>query len=327
VDQEQIIAELLARIPADKDSHVMWWMMDLLARGTILDFHAGLIAALVTIDRASPGYAAEQIVRIGSIPLPIDDTARESLYQILGEIYCTAGAVEVADRSEEGVYFKHEPAVAGGKNPECESRHRGHWYAVEVKTPSLISFRRTRTDKDIQLTTRLPREMLEKEPKTLPRDNPVKDFMISANAKFAAYSTIRPDALRILTIVWDDYCHEAIAALTSPVSGLLTDNSFFRAADGARIPFPYVDGIVVCRYQHWIVRAFGNHMPLLDPGFGPVLFMQYHVPEPPKAFIQNPDGRKVPEEIVQALNARPVDECDGAEYRPIEMIFWTDAPA
>lgn len=167
--------------------------------------------------------------------------------------------------------------------------------------------------------------MLEKEPKTLPRDNPVKDFLISANAKFAEYSAIRPDALRILTIVWDDYCHEAIAALTSPVSGLLTQNSFFRTSDGDKVPFPYVDGIVVCRYQHWIVRGFGNNLPLLDPGYGPVIFMQYHVPEPPKAFIQNPEGRKVSEEIVHALNARPVDDCEGAEYRPLEMIFWTDA--
>jgi hypothetical protein len=69
--------ELLSSVPAAKDSHVTWWMMDLLARGKILDFHAGLIAALVAIDRVAPGYASEQVKRIASIPLPIDGQAWE----------------------------------------------------------------------------------------------------------------------------------------------------------------------------------------------------------------------------------------------------------
>jgi hypothetical protein len=325
MNREEIIAEFLARVSAAPDSHVMWWMMDQLAKGNIVDFHAGLIAALVTIDRVSPGYAVEQISRIAYIPTPINDTARESLYQIVAEIYCTFGAVEVADHSGSTVHFKHEPAIAKGKNPEFESRSRGHWYSVEVKTPSLIAFRRVRTDKDVQITTRLPRDIFAQEPKTLPRDNPVKDFLISANAKFEQYSQIRPDAFRILTIVWDDFAHEAIAALTSPVSGLLTSNSFFRLSDGTSVKFPFIDGIVVCRYQHWILRAFSNAEPMLDPRFGPVIFMQYHVPQPPKAFIQNPDGRLIPKEIVQALNARPVEYCEGSEYRPVELIFWMDA--
>jgi hypothetical protein len=305
----------------------MWWMMDLLAKGTILDFHAGLVAALVTIEKAWPGYTSEQVKRIASIPLPIDDRARESLYQILAEIYCTAGAVEVSDYDNAGVKFKHEPSAGGkGKNPEFESRNQGIWYAVEVKSPALIAFRKSRTANDIQLTTRLPKEILAEKQKTLPRDNPVKDFLLSANAKFEEYSRIRPDAFRILTIVWDDYCHEAIAALTSPVSGLLTEKSFFRDNTDVAVIFPYVDGIVVCPYQHWIAHAFRNN-PMVDPRFGPIVFMQYRVPEPPKAFIQNPLGREVPQSLIEALNARPVGECQGAEYRPAEMILWWNMPS
>ncbi len=286
----------------------------------MLPFHEGLITALAAIDLACSGYAKEQIKRIAAIPLPIDDKAREALYQIVAEIYCTLGAVQVADVVDSRPILAHEPGT-GGKNPEFESKHKGIWYAVEVKSPSLIAFRSTRTSNDIQLTTRLPNGLFEDKSKTLPRDNPVKDFLISAEAKFLEYSEQRSDAVRILTIVWDDYCHEAIAALMSPVSGLLTENSFLRSTSGGAAKFPTIDGIVVCRYQHWISMAFSN-VPLLDPAFGPLSFMKYHVDDPPKAFIQNPDGRKVPPEIVQALNARPVAECKGAEYSPIEMIFW-----
>jgi hypothetical protein len=39
--RDEIVAELLSRIPATKDSHVMWWMMDLLAKGKHLAFHEG----------------------------------------------------------------------------------------------------------------------------------------------------------------------------------------------------------------------------------------------------------------------------------------------
>jgi hypothetical protein len=288
----------------------------------------GLISAFEIIEEAAPGYAAMQISRIARVPLPIDDRAREALYQILGEIYCTRGAVESADREGRKAIISIEPGagVAGVKNPEFEARSRSIWYAVEVKTPSLIVYRRERTQKDLQLTTRLPREMFESKEKTLPRDNPVKDFLISADAKFNIYRSHREDAFRILTIVWDDYSHEAVAALVSPVSGLLTSNSFYRDPSGSPIPFPHIDGIVLCRYQHWIARAFANDAPLRDPRYGSVDFLHYQAEEPAKAFFQNPSGRAVPPELLTSLNARPIAECEGAEYRPVEMIMWFDSP-
>lgn len=298
----------------------MWWMMDLLAKGKDLPFLDGLITSLQIIEGAAPGYAAMQIKRLAEIPLPIDDKARESLYQILGEIYCTRGAAQKADILGGKALLTIEPGT-GGKNPEFESCSDSKWYAVEVKTPALIAHRRTRTSQDFQLTTRLPRETFQDKETTLPRDNPVKDFLISADSKFAIYRLQREHAFRILTIVWDDYLHEAVAALISPVSGLLTANSFHRDKDGKPILFPNIDGVVLCRYQHWIVRAFRND-PMDDPVYGPVVFLDYHEPEPPKAFIQNPNGRTVPDEVLSFLNARPIAQCKGAEYRPAEMIMW-----
>jgi hypothetical protein len=104
----------------------------------------------------------------------------------------------VRDLENHDVYFTHEHS-AGGKDSEFESRHKGLWYANEVKTPCLIAFRKTRTKNDVQLATRLPKEVFEKEQKTFPRDNPVKDFLVSATATFEEYSKRRPDATRILT--------------------------------------------------------------------------------------------------------------------------------
>ena len=322
--RDQIVAELLSKIPARKDSHVMWWMMDLLSKGIMLPFHQGLISALQAIEEAASGYAAMQTSRIAQIPLPIDDNARERLYQILGEIYCASGAAETADRITGKTALAIEPG-SGGMAPEFESCSKSMWYAVEVKTPALIKHRRVRTERDLQLTTRLPPEFFTKgEKQTLPRDNPVKDFLVSADAKFAAYRVQREGAFRILTIVWDDYSHEAVAALISPVSGLLTPNSFYRDESGQAISFQNVDGIVLCRYQHWIVRAFRNDT-LQDPRYGSIEFLKYRVPEPPKAFIQNPTGRAVPPALLDSLNARPIDECAGAEYSPVELIMWFDS--
>jgi hypothetical protein len=42
----------------------------------------------------------------------------------------------------------------------------------------------------------------------------------------------------------------------------------------------------------------------------------------PKAFLQCPDGRLVSPHIIEALGAIPLDECPGAEYRPLELIMW-----
>src|SRR5690606_31386323 len=106
---------------------------------------------------------------------------------------------------------------------EFESQTREVKYAVEVKTPRLIAHRNTMATKSWQLSARIPlKDILPVDQTTLPRDNPVKDFLESASAKFAEYKTCNPSAYRILTIVWDDYIYEPVTALLHPESGLLT---------------------------------------------------------------------------------------------------------
>ena len=177
-----------------------------------------------------------------------------------------------------------------------------------------------RAKNPLQLTARLPKtaERLEGD-RTLPRDNPVKDFLLSADAKFADYESYRAEALRVLVIVWDDFCNEPIAALLNENAGLLTPNSFCRDPSDAPVTFPNVDGIIVIRHQHQLLHSTRCE-PLIDDledAFG-----YHHDGFPPKAFITVPGGRPVPDSVLRALNAVPLSECMGAEYRPTDLVMW-----
>lgn len=298
---------------------MLGWFHRAAAAGAVPPFLGGLCWALGMIDRAAPGYAHEKVRRLAAIPGTGVDPY-EAVVQELAEVYAAAGAVEVADRNEDGVpVFIHEPRVAGGKNPEFESCYEGIVYAVEVKTPKLINHRNSRGTAPYQILARLPKDLTEVLEKTLPRDNPVKDFLISANEKFEAYTQIRPHAFRILTIVWDDYCNEPISALLHPAAGLLTQNSFHRGSDGAAIVYPQVDAVLICRYHHQLLATTRNE-PMIDGETLP--FMYHHAGFPPKALIQNPHGRVIPQELLTALAATPLEGCLGAEYIPADMVMW-----
>jgi hypothetical protein len=292
------------------------------ARGIFPPFTTGLLDSLWDIEQASPGYAAEMINRIAGIRGEGNEQY-ESLLQICAEVYVTRGATISADSDEHGKkLFKHEPTAAkNSKNPEFEAKANGCWYAVEVKTPKLNQFAETRAQNAWQVTARMPAEITAGLNPTLPRDNPVMDFLISANAKFETYVRSRPDAFRILTIVWDDFVQEPLSALLSPVSGLLTDNSFYKK-DGKPVIFPFIDAIILCRYTHQLKRLTVEG-PLL---YEEHAFYYHHGGYPPKVLIQNPVGRVIPESLLEPLNAVPhANLLSFAEYRPQELIMWMPA--
>ena len=315
---DQLLALFLEMVPSEYPRHMLCFFAANAAKGNILPFTTSLLSSLSKIDDASPGYAREMVGRIAAIR-ETGEGQYEALLEILAEIYVTAGAVEKADREEGKALFRHEPGPRGMKNPEFEVRFNGHWCAIEVKTPRLIQHGRKRGSNPWQIAVRLPKETTANLEATLPRDNPVKDFLISAEEKFTAYEAHRGGALRILVIVWDDFCNEPIAALTSSVSGLLTERSFLRAKDDTAITFTHVDGIVVIRHQHQIIRATRGE-PLID---GVTDSLHYrHEGFPPKAFIAAQGGRAMPEQVMDALNAVPLANCIGAEYHPVELIMW-----
>ena len=69
----------------------------------------------------------------------------------------------------------------------------------------------------------MPPEMVEQvkregEATTLPRDDPVKDFLVSANAKFEHFKKAdAPNFVGVLVIVWDDFIWQ-----DQPISPLIS---------------------------------------------------------------------------------------------------------
>jgi hypothetical protein len=313
-----LIALFLQNISAVYPEHMLCFFAANLARGNHITFAIDLLDALDAVDSATPGYASEMLQRIGSID-GVGEEQYEAVLQILAEIYVTSGLVRKADRSEGVSFFTHEPSLGQQKNPEFEVRISNNWLVVEVKAPRLIQHGRLRTANEFQLNARLPKGALPEGEKTLPRDNPVKDFLISAEEKFISYEQVRADAYRVLVIIWDDFSNEPIAALQNSGSGLLTANSFYRDDSGDPVVFSHIDGILIVRHQHQLIRATRCE-PLIDDLKG--AFAYEHNFFPPKAYIECPGGKELPEAMLKALNATPIADCVGAEYHPSELVMW-----
>ena len=316
---DEATIEFLKRIPSEYPKHMLCFFAANAAGGVVLPFLRDLVAVLARVDTAAPGYCAAMLDRIAAVP-GTGQGPYEAILQILSEIYVTGGALAAADVEAGEPCIVHEPGDAGEKNPECEVKIAGRWCAIEVKTPQLINHRNSRGSVPWQLNTRMAalRESL-KGGQILPRDNPVKDFLISADAKFTAYERYRPGAFRLLIIVWDDFCNEPIAALLNECAGLLTPNSFHKDAAGIVVTYPYIDGIIVVRHQHQLLNST-RCQPLVD-GLSDA-FGYHHKGFPPKAFIAVPGGRVVPQDIILALNAVPIAECIGAEYMGGDAVMW-----
>jgi hypothetical protein len=251
----------------------------------------------------------------------------EQLMQMLAELLMIRQMVSF-DWGEDA-NFTHEPTpVKGNKNPELIVELDGYDIGVEVKCPSLLDHVQERSSKPFQIPARsIVRDTLnsmldreEEENVVLPRDNPVKDFLISANKKFEPFKADEENFCGILVVVWDDYIFEPISALLSPLSGLFTEESFACDEEGNPLPFEYVDGVIIIRHLHQFVRAAAER-PLLDSKIH-VLDYGTDGDFPPKAFVPNPNGNEVPDKVTEAFQAYLPSPEMGAEYLPTDMITW-----
>jgi hypothetical protein len=191
---------------------------------------------------------------------------------------------------------------------------------VEVKTPSPDAYRMIRDQSSLQYLSRLDDEALRREGFTLPRDNPVKDFLASANEKFKPFRKADPNFYGVLVVVWDDYINAPIAALLAPSSGLFTPNSFARDGAAQPLKFEYVDAVVLIRQQHqfrWAAAdkgVFDGRTHVMD--FGKPGSFPFNI------YVTNPLGRMPPETVLTALHAIPRDETLGAEYGIGDFVKW-----
>jgi hypothetical protein len=156
---------------------------------------------------------------------------------------------------------------------------------------------------------------------TYPRDNPVKDFLVSANQKFQGFKEESPDFVGILVVVWDDFVNEIVSALKHPQSGLLTENSYAKDDRGAILKYPYIDGVVVIRHLTYFVEAMaGRDLPDRLNGFD---FGEERAL--PNIFFPVTPIENLPEGLWLEFRALPWD-CDVlshmAEYVPSDFVIW-----
>jgi hypothetical protein len=322
--------ELFARLLQATSHDWHWWSFHFQsdARGRRVPFVDALIDALLEIDAVMPGYAARTAETIGTIAgRERHQPHYEQLLQRLAEIHVARQTVGAG--WPEGTSFADEPVAPGSAlNPELVIHTDDFRLGIEVKAPSLLAHEAQRSTRPLQGGGRiLPPDRLAqmaggRDQLTLPRDNPVKDFLISANDKFAAFHAVDPDFFGALAIVWDDFIYEPITALIHPASGLLTDSSFARDDDGVVMRFEHVDAILLIshlQYLKWALAEDGTTRPFQ---FSHQAFRWNIDAARPVTYVDTPHGHTLPAQVPTLLELLPLGEMQGAEYQPQDWIGW-----
>lgn len=287
-------------------------------------FADSILQACGSIDDRAAGIGTSLLDELCSIGgREEDETQYEQLLQKLAEILIIERIVQCP--WPEGATFEHEPAaVPGGPRPELLVRYSDQSLVIEVKTPSLLNHIRARATNPIQLAYRSGIQLevardLARGSITLPRDNPVRDFLRDAERKFVGFRDSTTTTL--LVIVWDDFIYEPISVLVNPGSGLLTDRTYSQLPDGSPEAFPNVDAVIAVRHLDYFIQGSREaHLPdrqsAMDFGSDQAL---------PNVLFQAHGGRALPADVIHRLRAVP-HEHPGlrafADYNPQDMVMW-----
>lgn len=245
----------------------------------------------------------------------------EQLMQVLSEILIINQVVNFD--WQENVEFEYEPKIGDSKkNPEINIKLESKIIGLEVKSPNLVEHRNNRSKNSFQLTSRNPlSEILPKGSTTFPRDNPIKDFLISADKKFESFKKHYTNYIGILYIVWDDYINEPISALINNPKGLFKSESFARNSKGEILKFENVDFVVISRHRYQLHQMAGEQIftyPIehpLDYGKRDIF--------PFKVLIQNPNSKQdLTKDIIDCFQVYAPSRKLGAEYNPTDVITW-----
>ena len=288
-------------------------------------FAGSIVDACLKVEEKIPGYANRFIDDLASCSGKEKHLPHyEQMLQKLAELYVIKKSVEF--EWEEGTVFHLEPTIGDSKkNPEISVETPRFIIGIEVKSPSLTDHINKRAANPFQLSGRNDQilkvaKQMHGDEITLPRDNPVKDFLKSANEKFASFKTLSEKPFfSSLFIVWDDYIYEPVTALTASYSGLLTENSFYKDKEGKAVKFPHVDIIVLLRHLGNIISATSD-VPLIEVAHA----LDYTKRDifPPKVFVPVNNEDRIPLDFVDAFELLPLEEMIGAEYHPSDGIWW-----
>lgn len=233
----------------------------------------GIVDSCLVCERKIPGFTEIFSERLASYrDVENSQPHYEQIIQLLAELLVLRRICEV---EIEDARYELEPRIGDSrKNPELGVFSPDGSVFVEVKCREFIEHHNARADSAISVPSRTAgvRECAESalregESLVLPRDNAVKDFLVSADQKFAGFKSDCLSSLCVLVVVWDDFVYEAVSALLSQASGLLTPNSFYRN-DEEPVLFENIDAVVLVRHSHRIVFSTRECFPeisLSDP--------------------------------------------------------------
>jgi hypothetical protein len=266
-ERQQARIEFLGTIQATINARGWHWFGYHFQRAIPTPFARSIIDACIDCEAGVARLGADLVRDLGAIGgMERHEQHYEQLLQKLAEILVLRQILQLP--WPEGTEFAHEPAVNGrGPRPELRVRTPDRDYLFEVKAPGLLEHARNRQANQMQAPARaLGRDAVEQlaggAQITLPRDNPIKDFLVDADRKFAPFKAHRP-AISVLVIVWDDHIYEPISALVHEQCGLLTPRSYFRNQDGAVVEFANIDAVVLVRHLTYFGLA-ATERPLLE---------------------------------------------------------------
>lgn len=284
---------------------------------------ADSIVRLVTdIEEKLPGAGRDYIKKIENI------NGREKfvphydqLLQVLSEMLIVHRTLKFDwDVSRS---FAYEPKAGNSNmNPELVVNTKAFSLVIEAKAPEFVKKQNERANREFQLPTRSPFiNTFDKEEIMLPRDNVIKDFLLSANSKFKSFKKEIPKFYGILVIVWDDFVYEPISALLNVQAGLFTENSFASDANGNPFIYENIDAVVITRHLVNIVHGTRGK-PLPHP-IEHALDYGRKEEFPYKIIIKNPFiNTVIPEEIIDCYQVYENLEKLGSEYDSIDLIKW-----
>lgn len=291
-------------------------------------FSNSIILNCFHIEKRLEGYSKKFIKKIASFKEK-NLEHYDQLLQFSAELIVIS---HLAESLGDEWIFEEEPTANGSKkNPEISVSNGEITLLVEVKSPRFHEFQKTRTQTGVQLPSRINgfQEMAKSvygENPSLPRDNIIKDFLISADTKFKNFKLEDKNILSVLVIIWDDYIYEPISSLKNDFTGLLTEQSYYRDKNQKAVKFQNIDNIVLLRNMTEVVKCT---MHDINPTSGlshPLDYGKKGIALPKSLFTVNLHDK---EDFILDLF-----ECTSqvhlehfADYKAQDLIMWMKIPS
>lgn len=296
--------------------------------GRLTPFGQHLLAALVDCEERVPqlGYRfVKELHAVKYVSTAVDPAvwkARfEELIQKLAEILVARALCKIDWPA--GTTIEFAPLnKSNGKRPEFSVRTPERLWLFEVKCPSFIAHQQNRADNAHQLPIRgFMRDAphIAGETVTLPRDNTLKDFLLSAQQKFVGFDV--GGATGILVVVWDLNMYEAISVLIHPQAGLLTENSWFKVKD-VPVTFPDVAGVIVLNRLEQLKQGAQERIDHIDP------FLLGGPDALPNTWCPNVGVGDLDADVAAGFDAfHHEGTAIAADYGVMDYVNWFEAPS